>query len=774
MKRTYLYAAAAVIVALVILLPLTAAVAIALIVAAGVLFSPSLRVGLIVRPLQKAIARKLTPVSDTERTALEAGSAWWEKSLFRGEPDWQMLLDTPAPRLTEAEESFLNNETEQLCALTKDWKVSLDKDLDKAVWDFIKAKKFFGMIIPKQYGGLGFSAAAHSAVVTKLATRSSVLAVTVMVPNSLGPSELLLKYGSEEQRQHYLPNLAQGLEIPCFALTSPNAGSDATSIEDTGVVCEREFAGKPRLGLALNWNKRYITLAPVASLLGLAVKVHDPENLLKEKFDGATDLGITCVLVPTNLSGVQTGKRHNPLETPFQNGPTQGDDVFIPLDYIIGGADMIGQGWRMLVECLSVGRSLSLPALASAASQVALYSSSAYARVREQFKRPLGDFEGIQEALADIAILTEGIDAVRALTVSAVDAGESPAVASAMAKYFTTECSRRAVNAAMDIHGGKAIMCGEHNYLANLYKSIPISITVEGANILTRSLIIFGQGAIRCHPHLLDELDYFEQDGEPDLQKFERIASTHLRYHLRTLRRAVVLGYSRGYAARTPQQMRYRKYCRRLACLSAAFAYLSDLALLTFGGDIKRREMLSGRFADALTMMYASAAILKQHHNREQASSEHDDMTALSCEHYQQAAETALYEICRNLPGRILPLWTRLVLFPFGRRLAGPPDALRRKVARQLLQCHGLRLTLARDLHRDTFLALDHAMQLSEEHSEMLRKLKEHPRAATATEDQWLDEMQQQGVATADDIKGFRAWKEAVAEIIKVDDFSEL
>ena len=776
MNRASLYVAVAVVAVLLILLPLAVATVIVLAAVLGVLFAPNLRMKFITRPLHQMLKRKVSPISDTERTAMEAGSAWWEKSLFRGQPDWRALLDTPAPQLSEAEQSFLDNETEQLCALTEDWQVNVNKDLDEAVWDFIKAKKFFGMIIPEEHGGLGFSAAAHSAIVTKLATRSPTLAVTVMVPNSLGPSELLLKYGSEDQKAHYLPRLAAGLEIPCFALTSPSAGSDATSIEDVGVVCEREFEGATCLGLSLTWNKRYITLAPVASLLGLAVKVRDPDNLLKEKFDGQTELGISCVLVPTSLPGVNIGRRHNPLETPFQNGPTSGDDVFVPLNHVIGGDDMIGQGWRMLVECLSVGRSLSLPALATAAAQVALYSSSAYARVREQFKRPLGDFEGIQSALADIAVCAAGIDAVRALTVAAVDAGEKPAVASAIAKHFTTEHSRRAVNLAMDLHGGKAIMCGASNYLANTYKSVPIAITVEGANILTRSLIIFGQGAIRCHPHLLDELNYFEQCSEQangDLSKFENIVFKHLRYHCKALLRAVVLGLSYGYAARIPAGLRHRKHYRRLACISATFAYLADLTVLTFGGDIKRREMLCGRFADALSAMYATAAVLKQHHDRQQAQTEHD-LTTLSCEHYQCAAEDALYEICRNLPGWVLPLWTRLVLFPFGRRFAAPKDTLRHQTARRLLKYGDLRRDITPYLHRDTFRALDHAMQLSQEFEPTLRTLRKHPCDAAMTQSQWLDELQRRGTVNADEVRNFHAWEKAVAQVINVDDFERL
>ena len=777
MSRTYQYAAAAVIVLSVLVLPLFMLVVLVLVAALGVVLAPEWRRKLITVPVHRMLKNKVSAVSDTERTAMEAGSAWWEQSLFRGKPDWRTLLDTPAPQLNEAEQSFLDNETEQLCALTEDWKVNLDKDLDQEVWDFIKAHKFFGMIIPPQYGGLGFSAAAHSAVVTRLATRSPALAVTVMVPNSLGPGELLLHYGSEEQKAHYLPRLAAGLEVPCFALTSPVAGSDATSIEDVGVVCEKQIEGETRLGLSLTWNKRYITLAPVASLLGLAVKVRDPDNLLKGQFDGRTDLGITCVLVPTDLPGIRIGRRHNPLETPFQNGPTSGDDVFIPLDHVIGGSDMIGEGWRMLVECLSVGRSLSLPALAVAAGQVSLYTSSAYARVREQFNRPLGAFEGIQTALADLAIYAMGIDAVRTLTVSAIDAGEKPAVASAMVKHFTTERSRRAVNTAMDIHGGKAIMCGEHNYLANTYKSVPIAITVEGANILTRSLIIFGQGAIRCHPHLLEELDHFEhskeQSDESELRAFENILFAHLRYHLKALLSAVVAGLNRGYATAVPAGVSHRKHYRRLNGLSATFAYLADLTLVTLGGRIKQKEMLSGRFADALTAMYASAAILKQHHDKGQPPDEHDAI-ALSCEHYQHEAEDALYEVCRNLPGWGLTWWTRLALFPFGRRFAAPKDALRRQVARQLLKYDGLRRELARELHRDTFATLDQAMHLAEELEDTLRNMRKHPRDDATTEYQWLTELQQQGIVNDNDVKNFHAWKEAVAQVIQVDDFTKL
>ena len=714
-----------------------------------------LRMKFITAPLYRALKRRTPPVSDTERTALEAGSAWWEKTLFCGAPDWDTLLNTPAPRLSEAEQSFLDNEVEQLCAMANDWEIHRQSDLGEDIWTFLKSNRFFGMIIPREYGGLGFSAAAHSAIITKLATRSTALAVTVMVPNSLGPGELLLHYGTDAQKQRYLPRLAEGLEVPCFALTSPKAGSDATSFEDIGVVCKREFEGKTRLGLALRWNKRYITLAPVATLLGLAVKVHDPEQLLGETFsdrfgsrganpDDPAELGITCILVPTRLPGVQIGRRHNPMETPFQNGPTSGEEVFVPLEYVIGGDNGIGQGWRMLVECLSVGRSLSLPALASAAGQVAAYSSSAYARVREQFNRPIGRFEGVQDALAEIATCAVGIDAVRELTVSAVDAGEKPAVASAMAKHFTTERARRAINAAMDVHGGKAVMCGPGNYLANLYKSIPISITVEGANILTRSLIVFGQGAIRCHPHLLDELNLLER-GDDDLQAFDRLTLAHLRYHVTTLARVAMLGASGGWTAKIPPRTApCARYYRRLARLSAKFAYLADLFVVTFGGDIKRREMLCGRFSDALSAMYATAAILKRYYDTDRPPPERE-LIALACEHYQHEAEIALYETCRNLPGRILSWYARAALFPLGRRLRPPADALRRKVAGQMLEPDGLRLGLARDLYRDTFRSLDRAMELA------------------------------RGIENArgrpDEDAQVRAWREAVAEAIEVDDF---
>jgi acyl-CoA dehydrogenase len=444
------------------------------------------------------IYRKLLPsMSDTEREALEAGTVWWDGQLFSGAPDWSELLDTPEPKLSDEEQAFLDGPVEELCGMLDEWHITHERgDLPPEVWDFLKANGFFAMIIPKSFGGLEFSALAHSEVLVKVASRSPTACSTIAVPNSLGPAELLLHYGTDEQKQRYLPGLADGSEIPCFALTSPRAGSDAAAIPDVGVVCKGMWEGEEVIGLRLTWDKRYITLAPIATVLGLAFKMLDPDHLLGD----TEDLGITCALIPTDIPGVETGRRHFPLNIPFQNGPTRGEDVFVPLDAIIGGVEMAGQGWRMLVELLSVGRCITLPSNATGGAKAGAFASGAYTRIRKQFNLPVAEFEGVQEALARIGGFTYIMDASRKLTAGAVDQGHRPSVPSAILKYHCTEMGRMVANDTMDVHGGKAICLGPRNYVARGYQSVPIAITVEGANILTRSLIIFGQGAIRCHP----------------------------------------------------------------------------------------------------------------------------------------------------------------------------------------------------------------------------------------------------------------------------------
>ncbi|HYR05396.1 MAG TPA: acyl-CoA dehydrogenase, partial [Gallionella sp.] len=532
--------------------------------------------GLILR-----IFRRILPqVSVTEQEAIDAGTVWWDGDLFSGYPDWNKLLAFPKCGLSAAEQSFLDNEVEQLCAMLDDWDITHKRaDLPPAVWQFMKAKGLFGMIIPKRYGGLGFSAQAHSAVVSKVASRSGTAAVTVMVPNSLGPAELLLHYGTDEQKEKYLRRLASGLEVPCFALTGPFAGSDAGAIPDHGEVCYGEFAGQQNvLGIRLTWEKRYITLAPVATLLGLAFRLYDPERLL----GGDVDRGITLALIPTDTPGVQIGRRHFPMNSAFLNGPTQGKGVFIPMDCIIGGTSRVGQGWRMLMECLAAGRSISLPASSIGGMKLAARTSSAYARVRKQFHQPIGKFEGIEEPLARIGAYTYMIDAARRFTALAVDLGEKPSVISAIVKYHATEYGRIAINDAMDVHGGKGICLGPDNYLARAYQQTPIGITVEGANILTRSMIIFGQGAIRSHPYVLKEIAAArDPDRKHALHQFDEALFGHISFALSNAARSFVFALFNGHGIPAPSGSggETDRYYRHLTRFSAAFALSADVAM---------------------------------------------------------------------------------------------------------------------------------------------------------------------------------------------------
>ncbi|MBM2829383.1 MAG: acyl-CoA dehydrogenase, partial [Gammaproteobacteria bacterium] len=527
--------------------------------------------------------RKLLPaMSDTEREALEAGNVWWDAELFSGKPDWKKLLSMPIPTLSQEEQAFLDGPVEELCRMLDDWHITHERyDLPSEVWEFIKQKRFFAMIIPKHYGGLEFSALAHSAVVMKLSSRSVTAAVTVMVPNSLGPGILLMQYGTKEQKEYYLPRLASGDEIPCFALTGPEAGSDAGGMQDYGIVSRGEFEGKQNvLGILVTWNKRYITLGPVATLLGLAFKLYDPEHLLGDK----ENLGIALALIPTKHPGVNIGRRHFPLNIPFQNGPNNGNDVFIPMDWVIGGQDRIGQGWRMLMECLSDGRGISLPALSTGAGKFASRTTGAYARIRKQFNVSIGEFEGVQEFLARIGGLTYMMESARVLTLGSLDQGEKPSVITAIIKFHLTESMRQVVNDAMDVHGGKGIMLGPRNYLARSYQSIPVGITVEGANILTRSMIIFGQGAIRCHPYVLTEMQAVANpDANAGLKQFDQAIFGHIGFTISNVVRTLLLGLSNARLCRAPHADDTAKYYRQLTRMSSAFAMLADMAMLILG-----------------------------------------------------------------------------------------------------------------------------------------------------------------------------------------------
>ena len=655
---------------------------IAFVVVSALTLPTPLRRTLIGVPLL-ALFRKILPqVSQTEQEALDAGTVWWDGELFSGNPDWNKLLAYPKPTLTAEERAFIDGPVEELCAMLDDWQITNElHDLPPVAWQFIKDQGFLGMIIPKVFGGKGFSALAHSEVVMKLSTRSGTAAVSVMVPNSLGPAELLLHYGSDAQKNHYLPRLANGSEMPCFALTSPEAGSDAGAIPDFGVVCRGTWEGAEVLGMRLTWEKRYITLGPVATLLGLAFRLYDPEHLLGAR----DDVGITLALIPTATPGVHIGRRHLPLNAVFMNGPNWGRDVFIPLDYIIGGAANAGQGWKMLMNCLAAGRSISLPANATGMAKLCALTSGAYGHVRTQFKMPVGRFEGVEEAIARIGGNAYLMDAARVMTAGAVDLGEKPSVISAIVKYHLTERARAVVNDAMDVHGGKGICMGPSNYLARAYQQIPIGITVEGANILTRSMIIFGQGAIRCHPWVLKEISATQEpDAARALRDFDIAFFGHAAFVVGNLARVLVLGLTRACFIRVPGDVHTRRYYRQLTRFAAGFALLADAAMFVLGGSLKRRERLSARLGDVLSQLYLASAVLKRY---EDAGRPADDLPLL---HWaMQDALLRLQEafggLFDNLPGRLIGFVMRQLIFCRGLEYKAPSDALGQQVVRTLM-----------------------------------------------------------------------------------------
>jgi acyl-CoA dehydrogenase len=634
------------------------------------------------QPLLKIFRSIMPQMSKTEQEAIDAGTTWFEAELFRGNPDWKKLHNYDAPRLSVEEQSFLNGPVEEVCKMTNDWQTThVDADLSPEVWQFLKDNKFFAMIIKKKYGGLEFCAYAQSRVLQKLSGVSAVLASTVGVPNSLGPGELLQLYGTKEQQDYYLPRLAVGDEIPCFALTSPEAGSDAGAIPDEGIVCHGEFEGKEVLGMRLTWDKRYITLAPIATVLGLAFKLKDPDNLLGD----TVDLGITCALIPTDLDGVICGRRHFPLNVPFQNGPTQGNGVFVPLDFIIGGAEMAGQGWRMLMECLSVGRAITLPSNSAGGIKSIALATGAYSRIRRQFKLPIGKMEGIEEPLARIGGNAYLMDAVTTMSTGAIDLGEKPSVISAIAKYHLTEKMRVCVNDAMDIHGGKGICMGEGNYLARGYQGAPIAITVEGANILTRSLIIYGQGAVRCHPYVLAELEAANQtDDEIALKEFDYALFGHIGFAISNVVRSIWFSITGARLLRTPFRDQTSRYYQLLTRFSSNLAMLSDISMLTLGGDLKRKERISARLGDVLSHLYLSSASLKRYNDE---GRQQEDLPLL-----QWAVEDSLYEtqqaidaLISNFPNKIVAIFLKVMIFPIGTWLNKPSDITDHKVA-QILQ----------------------------------------------------------------------------------------
>ncbi|OZG42149.1 acyl-CoA dehydrogenase [Aeromonas sp. A35_P] len=633
------------------------------------------------KPLFKLYKSIMPEMSRTEKEAIEAGTTWWEADLFAGNPDWKKLHAIPVSTLSAEEQAFLDGPVEEVCRMVNDWEVTHERaDLSPEVWQYLKDNKFFAMIIKKKYGGLEFSAYAQSCVLQKLCGASAVLASTVGVPNSLGPGELLQHYGTDEQKDYYLPRLAVGKEIPCFALTSPEAGSDAGSIPDFGIVCKGEWEGKEVLGMRLTWNKRYITLAPIATVLGLAFKLRDPEHLLGDE----EELGITCALIPTHIKGVEIGRRHFPLNVPFQNGPTRGKDVFVPLDFIIGGPAMAGQGWRMLVECLSVGRGITLPSNSTGGVKMLALASGAYSRIRRQFKLPIGKMEGIEEPLARIGGNAYIMGAAAKLTVTGIDLGEKPSVISAIVKYHLTDRAQKCIIDAMDIHGGKAICMGPNNYLARGYQGAPIAVTVEGANILTRSMIIYGQGAIRCHPYVLPEmLAASHPDQEQALKDFDKAVFSHVGFAISNLVRSFWLGLTGARFAATPFMDQTKGYYQQLSRLSANLAFLSDMAMGTLGGELKRKERVSARLGDVLSQLYLASSALKRYQDE---GRQHADLPLLhwALQDALFKAQEAIDELLRNFPNRWIGLALRVIVLPLGRDLKRPSDKLDNQVARLL------------------------------------------------------------------------------------------
>lgn len=654
---------------------------------------PALKQKYIIDPLFKKTKKMMPKLSETEEQAIQAGTVNWDGEIFSGNPDWHAMYELSSATLTKEEQDFIDGPTTELCRLAKPWDYILrNEDSPPELVEFIKDNGFMSFIIDKKYGGKEFSALGQSEVQIKFGSRCHLVTSYVGVPNSLGPAELLEKYGTQEQKNYYLPRLATGKEIPCFALTAPSAGSDAGSIPDNGIICKEKYKDKEIVGIKLNFKKRYITLSPVATLIGLAFKLYDPDNLIGD----VKDYGITCALIPADTKGVTIGRRHMPLRQAFPNGPIVGEDVFIPLDSIIGGVEMAGKGWQMLVECLAVGRVISLPTISAANAKTAAYATGLYARVRKQFGLPIGAFEGIQESLADIAGFTFIIDSLRLFTLAAVGRGEKPAVPSAISKYHCTELGRKVGERAMDIHGGKGIMMGPKNYLAFAYMGIPIAITVEGANILTRNMIIFGQGVTRCHPFLLDEMMALRDD---DVDKFGVSVMAHISHLFSNLTRSFVLGLTDGRLVRAPSKAKnMKRTIQKLTRYSAVLAFVTDVTILALGGKLKRKESLSARLGDILSMIYICSAVLKRYEELG-STKKMATVTQWSCDYLLYQAQEALHNLLHNYPIPWLGRVMKFITLPFGRRYHLPDDKLRSTLAKQLMNSEELRGVLTKGIY---------------------------------------------------------------------------
>ena len=727
---------------------------------------PSFRRDRLSKPIFRWAQHVLPTLSETEREAIEAGDVWWDADLFGGNPDWAKLLAVPPATLCAEEQAFLDGPVDELCHMLDDWRITWElRDLPPEVWDFLKTHKFFAMIIPKSHGGLGFSAYAHSEVIRKLSTRSITGAVTAMVPNSLGPGELLHQFGTKAQQEYWLPRLADASEIPCFGLTSPEAGSDAASMINSGVVCRGTWQGREVLGIRLNWHKRYITLGPIATVIGLAFKLYDPDHLIGDR----DEIGITVALVPTNLPGVEIGRRHLPAFVFFQNGPTTGRDVFVPIDNVIGGIAQVGKGWKMLMSALAAGRGISLPSLSAAGAAFAAHTTGAYARIREQFHVPIGRFEAIQERLGRMAAAAYLIDAARRLTCAGIDQGHKPAVITAIMKEQATERLRVVANDAMDVHGGKGVQEGPLNYLGSLYRSVPIGITVEGANIVTRSLIQFGQGAIRSHPYLLREMTALEDpDRARGLEEFDRAFWDHVRHSFANALRAWGRAWTGGAFAPAPAAGDASRFYKPLGRYASAFALAVDVALLTLGGALKRQEMISARFGDILSELYLLSAVLKrwQDEGRQRADL---PLVEWCMEEGFATIEARFDEIFANFPNRPAAWLLRFLLLPLGPRRRGPSDRLTQACADILLAPSATRDRLTVDIFHGTgdngLARLERAFELTIATQALRDRLhKAHMRD--------VGKARQQGLINDAEARELRAAADAVAAAVAVDDFA--
>jgi acyl-CoA dehydrogenase len=736
-----------------------------------------LRKALITRPFMKTYLKLLPRMSQTEKEALEAGTVWWDGELFSGAPRWDKLLAARPPQLSAAEQEFLDGPCEELCRMLDEWHITHElADLPPQVWEFLKSRGFFAMIIPKRYGGLEFSAYAHSCVLAKIASRSATTSSTVAVPNSLGPAELLNHYGTEEQKDYYLPRLARGEEVPCFALTGPRAGSDAAAIPDTGIVTRGMWQGREVLGLRLNFSKRYITLAPVATVIGLAFRMFDPERLL----GGKVDLGITCALIPRNTPGVSIGRRHFPLNVPFQNGPIQGRDVFVPLDCIIGGPAMAGSGWRMLVEQLSVGRCISLPSNTTGGAKAGVWATGAYARIRSQFNLPIARFEGVEALIARMVALTYTMDAARSVTAGAIDSGEKPSVPSAMLKYHVTEMGRQVANDAMDVHGGKGIMLGPRNYLGRGYEIVPVAITVEGANLLTRNLIIFGQGALRCHPFVLREMNAARNpDRVAGVDEFDRALFAHIGFTISNAVRSFIMALTHARFTRAPVQGATARYYQHVVRFSASFAFAVDVAMLALGGYLKKKEGLSARLGDVLSSMYLASMVLK-HHENQGRQLEDLPIVQWACRNLLYQAQEQLHGFLRNFPNRLLAGLMRALIFPRGRVYSAPPDRLGREVAALVTAPTQARERLGQFVYRtlephNPMGLLQEALQLAVQLEPLEKRIRvEGVNTGRVTALDFPARIQQAlaaGIISETEAAALRDYDRKVMDIINVDDF---